>query len=102
MKKKLKAGVIGLGVGRQHLKAYLESKYIDNDVAICDFDKIKLSKITKEFNLKNNIFTEWKQLLKLNLDIISICTYDNYHYEQIKEFIGKGTHIFVEKPCLSR
>ena len=100
MKKKLKAGVIGLGVGRQHLKAYLESKHIDNDVAICDFDKIKLSKIKKEFNLKNNIFTEWKQLLDLNLDIISICTYDNYHYKQIKAFLGKGTHIFVEKPMV--
>tara|TARA_B100000963_G_C22532268_1_gene628150 strand:- start:363 stop:1196 length:834 start_codon:yes stop_codon:yes gene_type:complete len=36
------------------------------------------------------------------IDIISLASYDNYHYNQLKLAIQNGKHVFVEKPmCLN-
>ena len=41
---KIKAGIIGLGVGEQHIKGYNSHKDCEV-IAICDFDKNKLEEI---------------------------------------------------------
>ena len=98
--KKLKAAIIGLGVGEQHIKGY--NSHPDCEVvAICDFDKDKLGLI-------GNKYPELKQITEAHdiindpaIDIISIASYDNFHYNQIIETLLNNKHVFVEKPvCL--
>jgi len=98
--KQLKAGVIGLGVGEKHIEGY-QSHPDCEVVALCDFSDEKLSMArTKYPGVK--LTNQADELLRNpEIDIVSIATYDNYHYEQIVQAISNDKHIFVEKPlCL--
>ena len=98
----LKVGVIGLGVGLHHLKAYDNNKNC-KIFAICDFDKNKLTKAKKKY--PKTIFTSNPDELFSNkeLDIISIASFDNFHFNHLKSAIINKKHIFIEKPlCLTK
>lgn len=98
----LKVGIIGLGVGAYHLENYM--KNINCEVhSVCDFDKKKLILYKKKY--RNISFYENVEDIFNNkkLDIISIASYDNFHYEQIVRSINNNINIFIEKPlCLKR
>jgi predicted dehydrogenase len=100
--KKLKVGIIGLGVGEKHLEAYRSHPSCET-VSVCDLSSTKLRSIRDEYpSLKttkdaNDILEDKK------IDIVSIASYDNYHHEQIIKALNNGKHVFVEKPlCLYR
>ena len=99
--KKIDVAVVGLGVGFWHLDAYLKSKKIEN-IFICDFDKGLEKRVQK---ISKKIFiSSFKNILNNNnIKIISIASYDNFHFDQIiKSFIHKK-NVFVEKPmCMSK
>ena len=99
--KKIKVGIIGLGVGYKHFEAYNFSKN-STVKSVCDFDKKKLFKIKKNYP-KIIITQNSSDIIKdKEIDLVSIASYDGYHYEQIKQCIKNKKHIFVEKPfCLS-
>ncbi len=99
--KKLKAGIIGLGVGEKHIDGYLSHPACEV-VALCDFNIDKRRYISDKYP---EIFITESAEQILNdpgIDIVSICSYDNYHFEQIIKAIENDKHIFVEKPlCLT-
>ncbi|MFH1287793.1 MAG: Gfo/Idh/MocA family oxidoreductase [bacterium] len=97
---RLKVGIVGLGVGEQHIAGY-ERHPNSETVALCDFSKEKLSMAGDKYpnckltNQSDDILNDPK------IDVVSIASYDNYHYEQIIKAIANNKHIFVEKPlCL--
>ena len=99
--KNIKVGIIGMGVGAKHYEVLNKIKYCSVE-AICDLN-------TNKLNLENikdqNIFKtkNYKELLKRNLDLIVIASYDNFHSQQIIDFVKKGIHVFVEKPlCIAK
>ena len=97
--KTIKVGVVGLGVGEQHLKMY---KDIDDCeiVAICDVDKIKLNKIAKEYEIPE-IYSDWKKITEHPyIDAISICSFDDYHAMQAVSAFKSDKHVFIEKPIV--
>lgn len=100
MKKILKAGIIGLGVGEQHITGYQCHPNCEV-VALCDFSDEKLN-IAKEKYSNCKLTNRADDILDdPKIDVVSIATYDNYHYEQIVKAIANNKHIFVEKPlCL--
>jgi predicted dehydrogenase len=98
--KRLKAGIIGLGVGEQHIAGYHSHPNCEV-VALCDFSDEKLEMAQEKYpQLK--LSKDADELLNdPEIDVISIATYDNYHHDQIAKAITNGKHIFVEKPiCL--
>ena len=96
----LRAGIIGLGVGEAHIRGY--NVHPDCEVvALCDFSDEKLVMAGERYpGMK--ITRHASEILKdPQIDMVSIASYDNYHYEQVKEAISNNKHIFVEKPlCL--
>lgn len=98
--KRLRAGVIGLGVGEKHIEGY--QRHPDCEVvALCDFSEEKLAAAKGRYpDIK--ITNQADELLRdPEIDIVSVATYDNYHYEQVVQAINNDKHIFVEKPlCL--
>lgn len=98
---KLRAGIIGLGVGEKHIRAYQKHPQYKL-VALCDFNperarfmKQKYSNLRMEANA--NILLD-----DPDIDIISIASYDNYHYEQVMRALENNKHVFVEKPlCIN-
>jgi len=97
---KLKAGIIGLGVGEQHIYGYNSHPDVEV-VSLCDFDAQKLADVkTRHPNL--NYTQNADEILEdKNIDIVSIASFDNFHTEQICKGIKNRKHIFAEKPvCL--
>ena len=95
--KKINIGIIGLGVGEQHLIGFLKNKNC-NVKAVCDFNKKKLKLIKKKYS---KIFTTSKATDIINdesIQCISIASFDQYHYKHCIESLKNNKHIFVEKP----
>ena len=98
--KKLRAGIIGLGVGEKHIAGY--QSHPDCEVtALCDFSEEKLALAGKKY-AGVKLYSHAEELLQSpDIDMVSIASYDNYHYQQIVQAIENNKHIFVEKPlCL--
>ena len=96
-KKKFNVGIIGLGVGNQHFLAY--QKHPDCIVkSVCDFDKNIQAEFAKGHS--NIYFAKDSNeiLYDPSIDIVTIASWDNYHYEQIIKGIKNNKHLFVEKP----
>jgi len=100
-KKKLNVGIIGLGVGEQHLIGFRRSKHIDK-IGVFDVDEKKTKKIQKSYkNIK--IYQSENELLNdPDIDIISIASFDQYHFRQIKRALKNNKHIFCEKPICTK
>ncbi len=93
----MRIGVIGLGVGEKHIKAY-RSHLKCKVVAVCDFEERKLDECGIEGFFKAKDILENPEI-----DLVSIASYDNYHYEQVMGALQNGKHVFVEKPlCFHR
>lgn len=100
--KRLKVGIIGLGVGEQHISGYEKHPNCEV-VSLCDFSGEKLRMAGKKYpglkltKLSDDILNDPE------IDAVSIASYDNYHYAQIAKAIANDKHVFVEKPlCLYR
>ena len=94
--KRLRAGIIGLGVGEKHIEGY-HSHPDCEVVALCDFADEKLAMARSKYphmRLTNKV-TELLQ--DSEIDVVSIASFDYYHYEQIIHALENDKHIFVEK-----
>lgn len=97
----LRAGVIGLGVGAQHARAYANDRRCQLSV-LCDTSRAVSREVGEQFRgveLRDN----WHDVIDdPAIDVVSICTYDDGHAEQVIAAIEAGKHVFVEKPlCLT-
>lgn len=102
MSKKLRVGVIGLGIGEAHLQAYSTLEQQCEIVAVCDFDSSKTAAMKA---LYPTIRIDSHDALELTnspeLDLISICSNDDHHHQHTCSALRAGKHVFVEKPvCL--
>jgi len=95
------SAIIGLGVGLEHVEGYLNSgscqvKYlVDSDKQARNRAQDRYPEIQVIENL-DIVFSD------PDIDIVSIATYDNSHFDLIMRGIDTGKHLFVEKPfCLS-
>lgn len=96
----LKAGIIGLGVGEQHIDGYQRDGLCEV-VALCDFDPDQLATAGRRYP-GISLYDNADELLDdPRLDIVSIASYDDCHAIQVLKSLRKGLHVFVEKPlCL--
>ncbi len=98
---KIKAAIIGMGIGNKHFEAI--ENYKSSEVKIiCDIDKKKVKELKKQFpkkiitNNENIIFND------KSINLVSIASYDNYHFKQILKCIKHNKNIIIEKPmCLN-
>ena len=96
---KINIGIIGLGVGFKHYKNLKTNKYC-NIHSVCDFDKNKLEQI-KDKKIIKTIDSKQITLSKF-INLVIICSYDNYHFQHVYESINNNKHVFVEKPfCMN-
>ena len=103
MEKKLSVGVIGLWMGRHHLKGLVDKNI--EVAAICDIDPEALKREGDLHNIpQEKRFTDWHDLLKLdNMNAVLIITPDQTHREMSEAFLAAGKHVLCEKPlALSR
>ncbi len=98
---KIIAAVIGTGVGQKHIEAIDKFKRARVEI-ICEKNKKKIKLLKKRFPSKYIVNDENEIFKNKSINLVSIASYDNYHFKQIKKCIKFKKHIIVEKPmCLT-
>ncbi len=86
---KLRAGIIGLGVGERHIGCY-ESHPECEVTAICDCDADRLAEVSAR-HPGARCYSDATELLNdPGIDLVSIASYDDVHFEQCKLAIERG------------
>lgn len=99
--RRLRVAVIGLGVGEAHVAGYHSHDACDV-VALCDVSAEKRAEVGERHPGIALCESADDVLTDPEIDVVSIASYDNVHYEQIIKAIENDKHVFVEKPlCLS-
>jgi len=97
----LNVGIIGLGVGEQHIYGYALNKNCCV-TSLCDIDQKKLAAVAFRHSIPRLTVNPIEILEDPSIDVVSIATYDDVHASQILTALANGKHIFVEKPlCLT-
>jgi len=94
---RLRVGVIGLGVGEQHLRAYLRHPACEV-AAICDLDAERLQRVSSELPGVRPTSEVAELIEDETLDVLSIASFDDVHASQAVGGLRAGKHVFVEKP----
>ncbi len=97
--KKLKIGIIGCGgIAHAHMRSYLAMDDVEV-VAGADIIPGKAEAFFKEFEVEGaKCFESHKELLKLDLDAVSVCTYNSQHAVCSIDAMNAGKHVLLEKP----
>lgn len=92
----LKVGVIGLGaMGKHHARIYSNLPDVKL-VGVADLDSQLTSSVAEAYGTRP--FTDYRQLLHLNLDAVSIAVPTSLHREVTLAVASAGTNVMVEKP----
>jgi predicted dehydrogenase len=94
---KLKAAVIGLGMGKAHIKGYQSHPNVEV-VAIADLNEELCIKVQKEFSIPSYYTNPEVMLEKEEIDIISIATPNKFHMPLTLAAFKAGCHVLCEKP----
>jgi predicted dehydrogenase len=97
MSKKLKVGVIGLGMGRHHIEGFQRHPRA-KVTAIADIDPDLLEQKARESRIKHSYEDYQKMLAKEELDIVSIATPNYLHLPISLAAFRAGCHVLCEKP----
>ena len=92
----MRVAVIGGGaMGQHHIRIYREMKDVEL-VGICDTDMTRAISLAKSHN--TTPYFDHNELLKQNLDAVSVVVPTTFHSKVALDVIKSGTHLLVEKP----
>jgi predicted dehydrogenase len=100
MTEPLKVGVVGGGVGANHIEGYKRMPDLYSVEVLCDLDAARAEQVAAEYGI-GRVVAEFDELLGQDLDVIDICTPSALHYEQARKALLAGRHVVVEKPFAS-
>ena len=99
MSRKLRVGVIGLGIGMQHARTVAAHPGAELAM-LCDLDPEKRVAAAAEFAGVPCV-ADAETLLASDLDVVSLASFDDFHYAQACRALTDGRHVYLEKPlCL--
>lgn len=96
---KLRVGIIGTGgIAHAHMKSYMGFSDVEV-VAGSDIIPGKAAGFFAEFDSDARSFEDTKEMLDtMELDAVSVCTYNTTHAECTIMALEKGLHVLCEKP----
>ena len=97
--KKLRIGIIGTGgIAHAHMRSYQNFSDVEV-VGGADIVPGKARAFLDEFGLgEARDFEDYRDLLELGLDAVSVCTYNSTHAECAVGALEAGVHVLCEKP----
>ncbi len=94
----LRAGIIGMGIGRQNGKA-IASNPRGRVVALCDIVKEKMDDFQKELPEPTRKYTNYRDMLKdKEVDAVFVGTPNQLHISMALDAIRAGKHVLCTKP----
>ena len=96
--KRVRVGVIGLGVGEQHLLGFLQDSRCEV-TTLCDLTPDHARAVAHRLGAAVRVTDRAEEiLLDPDVDAVSLATYDQDHADQTCQALETGKHVFVEKP----
>lgn len=95
--RKLRVGVVGLGIGRMHIEGWREHPQVEV-VAIADADAQRLTQVGEQLGIAGRHTSAAAMLEAHALDAVSICTPNKFHRELTLLALERGCHVLCEKP----
>lgn len=96
----VRVGIIGCGgiAFGKHLPGLSQVEDVEI-VAFCDLVEERAEKAAKEYgNEESQVFTDYQELLKLELDAVHVCTPNDTHAEISIAAMHADKHVMCEKP----
>jgi predicted dehydrogenase len=90
-------GVIGLGMGRDHLEQYARIAGV-RIAAIADLDAARLESARTQFQVPRACADYHELLSMAEIDSLSICLPNHLHASVTIEALKAGKHVLIEKP----
>lgn len=96
---KLKMGVIGMGMGRAHIRGYQAHPGAEV-VALCDLDGKRLKLAGEEVGVpESGRYADAEEMFrKAGLDAVSVAVPNKYHAPLTIAALKRGLHVLCEKP----
>src|SRR5690606_36618136 len=79
----VRAGIIGLGVGEQHIAGYRAHPEAEV-VALCDVDEAKRAMARERYPGLHVTADPLEVLTAEDIDVVSVASYDDAHFEQVR------------------
>ncbi len=99
MDRKLRIGIIGTGtISNKHATGYKALSDVCEVVAAADLVPGKAQEFIDRHGFNAKAFTDHRELLKMDLDAVSICTYNTQHAPCAIDAMRSGKHVLLEKP----
>ena len=97
--RKLRIGIIGTGgIANSHIESYKKQPDVEI-VAGADLIPGKAEKFFKDHEVEAKAFTDYKEMVDtMNLDAVSVCTYNRTHAECTIYALEHGLPVLLEKP----
>ena len=99
--KKMRIAIVGTGgIAHSHMRAYLKQPDVEI-VAGCDIVPGKAEEFFAEFGMTVKCYTDLDEMLRdetLQLDAVSVCTYNRQHAPCAIKALNAGLHVLLEKP----
>lgn len=98
MSKKIRVGIVAAGAiaTTYHIPGYLSCKDVEI-IGISDPNQELAKKAAEKFRI-SQIFADYKDLLALNPDAVSICTPNRFHASIAVDALKQNIHVLCEKP----
>ena len=101
----IRVAIIGAGIGREHLRAYLQ---LPDDYVVpvlCDLDQARATKVIATEGADpgvTHITSDFEAVLvRSDIDLIDICLPPHLHFEMSMRALAAGKHVVCEKPLVS-
>lgn len=95
---KIKVGIIGSGfIADHHCYSYSLLPYVEI-VGIASNNKEEANSLMKKYDITNNYYKDYKDLLNLECEAVSVCIPNNLHKRITCDILNSGKHALVEKP----
>jgi predicted dehydrogenase len=94
---KIRVGVIGLGIGRHHIRGY-QTHPAAEVVAIADLDEARLAEIGDQFSVGQRYTSGEQMIAEAGLDVVSVATPNKFHKSLTVAALEAGCHVLCEKP----
>jgi len=95
--RRLRVGVIGLGIGRMHIEGWRQHPQVEV-VAIADADPARLAAVGDQFGIPGRHTSAEAMLAAESLDVVSVCTPNKFHKDLTLAALAAGCHVLCEKP----
>ncbi|NLN04872.1 MAG: Gfo/Idh/MocA family oxidoreductase [Clostridiaceae bacterium] len=109
MKKTINVAVVGTGfMGKTHSYAISNLRYFYNDLpfeaclhTVCSRTEENANKAKEQYGFKYGVMDYDEVVSNPEIDVVSICTPNYMHAEQILKAVNCGKHVYCEKPAVN-